>query len=283
VWRTQEATPSSRSRRRRTLDEPAAIATGEEFRGVRMSVATVRDSKKIVLITGASSGIGAATALHLAAGGHHVVVGARRTDRLKDLVEEIRARGGAADDHELDVTNLESVQAFTAAAHREHGRIDVLVNNAGVMPLSPLSALHVDEWNQMIDVNLRGTLHGIAAVLPLMQARGSGHIVNVASTAAHRVDPTAAVYCATKFGVRALSEGLRQESRDIRVTVVSPGFTATELADHGRDEQTRSAVRAATDELGLPASAIAEAIGYAIEQPGHVDVNELVVRPTAQG
>jgi len=237
---------------------------------------------KVVLITGASSGIGEATARHLAAAGHQVVLGARRTDRLATLVEQLRAAGDRAEQHPLDVTDLDSVQAFVAAAHQAHGRIDVLVNNAGVMPLSTLDALRIDEWNQMIDVNLRGTLHGIAAVLPLMRARHAGHIINIASTSGLRVDPTAAVYCATKFAVRALSEGLRQESRDLRVTVVSPGFTQTELADHGGDEQVRAAVRAATDQLAIPAAAIAEAIGYAIAQPHNVDVNELVIRPTAQ-
>jgi NADP-dependent 3-hydroxy acid dehydrogenase YdfG len=238
---------------------------------------------KIILITGASSGIGAATARRLAADGHHVVLGARRVDRLKALADEIGAAGGRAEHRELDVTRPDSVRAFAEAAHERHGRIDVLINNAGVMPLSPLESLRVDEWDQMIDVNLRGTLHGIAAVLPLMRARGSGHIVNLASTAAHRVDPTAAVYCATKYAVRALSEGLRQESRDLRVTVVSPGFTRSELTDRGGDLDAQSAARAAAEQLAIPASAIAGAIAYAIAQPDDVDVNELVVRPAAQG
>ncbi|MEV4625913.1 SDR family oxidoreductase [Micromonospora sp. NPDC049523] len=238
---------------------------------------------KIVLITGASSGIGAATARRLAADGHHVVLGARRVDRLEALVAELRAAGGRAEHRELDVTDLDSVRAFVDAAHERHGRIDVLVNNAGVMPLSRIDALRVDDWNLMIDVNLRGTLHGIAAVLPYLRGQGGGHVVNVASVSAYRVDPTAAVYCATKFAVRALSEGLRQESRDIRVTVVSPGYTESELADQGGDPEVRAAVRAASQELAIPASAVADAIGYAIAQPANVDVNELVVRPTAQG
>jgi NADP-dependent 3-hydroxy acid dehydrogenase YdfG len=151
------------------------------------------------------------------------------------------------------------------------------------MPLSTLDALRVDEWNQMIDVNLRGTLHGIAAVLPHMRARGRGHIVNVASVSAHRVDPTAAVYCATKYAVWALSEGLRQESRDVRVTVVCPGFTHSELANQGGDPEVQAAVRAATEQLAIPASAVADAIGYAVGQPDNVDVNELIVRSTLQG
>ena len=238
---------------------------------------------KIVLITGASSGIGAATARRLAADGHHVVLGARRVERLAALADEIRAAGGRADHRELDVTDLGSMRAFAESARERHGRLDVLVNNAGVMPLSAVDALRIDEWNQMIDVNLRGTLHGIAAVLPHMRARGAGHIVNVASTAAHRVDPTAAVYCATKYAVRALSEGLRQESRDVRVTVVSPGFTRTELTERGGDPEAQAAARAAADLLAIPASAIADAIGYAIAQPADVDVNELVIRPAAQG
>ncbi|MFC7384080.1 SDR family oxidoreductase [Sphaerisporangium rhizosphaerae] len=238
---------------------------------------------KIVLITGASSGIGEATARRLAADGHHVVLGARRVDRLAVLAEELRAAGGRADHGHLDVTSLDSVRAFAGRAHDRHGRVDVLVNNAGVMPLSTVDALRVDDWNQMIDVNLRGTLHGIAAVLPLMRARGAGHIVNVASTSAHRVDPTAAVYCATKYAVRALSEGLRQESRDIRVTLVSPGYTRTELTDHGGDPEVRAAVHEMSERLGIPAAAVADAIAYAIAQPDGIDVNDLIIRPTGQG
>ncbi len=240
-------------------------------------------SGKVVLITGASSGIGEATARYLAAAGHSVALGARRTDRIGAIARDIEEAGGAALDHELDVTDLGSVRAFVAAAQARFGRIDVLVNNAGVMPLSLVEQLHIDEWNQMIDVNLRGVLHGIAAVLPLMKAQGSGHIINVASTSAHRVDPTAAVYSATKFAVRALSEGLRQESREVRVTVISPGLTRTELFDGISDPQVRAGVGAMLEQSSIPASAIAEAIGFAISQPDNVDVNELIVRPTAQG
>ncbi|MFF4622195.1 SDR family oxidoreductase [Nonomuraea jabiensis] len=245
------------------------------------STTTPTADRKIVIVTGASSGIGEATARRLAADGHHVVLGARRVDRLKALAEEIRLAGGQADHHELDVTSLDSVRAFVQAAHERHGRVDVMVNNAGVMPLSRLEAGLVEEWDQMIDVNLRGTLHGIAAVLPLMRARGAGHIVNIGSTAAYRVDPTAAVYCATKFAVRALSEGLRQESTDIRVTVVSPGYTESELTHHGSDEEVRAAVHAASQQFAIPAASVAGAIAYAIAQPEDVDVNELIVRPTA--
>jgi NADP-dependent 3-hydroxy acid dehydrogenase YdfG len=279
VCRTQEDPPFPVTARARTLGEAAIRAARTQECALSNNTA---DSSKIVLITGASSGIGEATARHLASAGHQVVLGARRIDRLKTLVTEIRAGGGLAGCQELDVTSLESVQAFADAARREHGRVDVLVNNAGVMPLSPMHDLHIAEWDQMIDVNLRGTLYGIAAVLPMMRARGSGHVINVASTSAHRVDPTAAVYCATKFAVRALSEGLRQESREIRVTVVSPGLTSTELTHRGGSEHAQAAARAAAEVLAIPASAIAEAIGYAIDQPGNVDVNELIIRPTAQ-
>ncbi|WP_367132448.1 MULTISPECIES: SDR family oxidoreductase [Streptomyces] len=237
---------------------------------------------KVVLITGASSGIGEATARRLAASGHQVMLGARRTDRIAALAEDIRNSGGQAGHQELDVTSLDSMRAFVQAAHSRYGRIDVLVNNAGVMPLSPLAALKVDEWNHMIDVNVRGVLHGIASVLPLMRAQGSGHIVNIASVSGHRVDPTAAVYSATKFAVRALSEGLRQESRDLRVTVISPGLTRSELAEGITD----TAVREATKDMlkiAMPADAIGAAIDYAISQPAEVDVSEIIVRPTAQG
>ncbi|MFC8241779.1 SDR family oxidoreductase [Streptomyces chartreusis] len=238
---------------------------------------------KTVLITGASSGIGEATARRLAGLGHRVLLGARRTGRLAALAEELRARGASVAHRELDVTSLDSVNAFVAAGVEEYGRIDVLINNAGVMPLSPVGDLRIAEWEQMIDVNLRGVLYGIAAVLPRMRRQGDGHIVNVASVSGHRVDPTAAVYSATKFAVAALSEGLRQESRDIRVTVVSPGFTQSELTHRGGSAEAQGAARAAAEQLAIPASAIARAIAFAIDQPANVDVNELIVRPTAQG
>ncbi|MCF2540860.1 SDR family oxidoreductase [Streptomyces sp. FB2] len=245
-------------------------------------LASTPSEKKVVLITGASSGIGEATAHHLAAAGHQVMAGARRTDRLAELAEDVRAAGGVLDHHALDVTRRDSVESFVGAALDRYGRIDVLVNNAGVMPLSPMADLRVDEWDRMIDVNLRGTLHGIAAVLPRMREQGAGHIVNIASVAGHRVDPTAAVYCATKHAVRALSEGLRQETRDIRVTLISPGFTQSELLDHGGAPEAQAAARTAAQHLAIPATAVAEAIGFALDQPAAVDVNEIVVRPTAQ-
>ncbi|WP_396599681.1 SDR family oxidoreductase [Frigoribacterium sp. R86507] len=246
-----------------------------------MSITTIPDGGA-VLITGASSGIGEATARHLASLGHPVVLGARRTDRLATIAREITEAGGRADYHQLDVTDLNSVRAFLTVALEQHGTVAVLVNNAGVMPLSTLNALRVEEWNQMIDVNLRGTLHGIAAALPVMEQQGHGHIINVASVSGLRVDPTSAVYSATKFAVRALSEGLRQESTTVRVTIISPGYTVSELTDRGGDDSTRAAANEASARLGLPASAVAEAIGYAIAQPASVDVNEIIVRPTLQ-
>lgn len=240
-------------------------------------------SSKVALITGASSGIGEATARHLASLGHRVFLGARRTDRIAAIAREIERTGGQALFQELDVTDFDSVKAFVAVAYERQGRIDVLVNNAGVMPLSLMAQLRIADWNRMIDVNLRGVLHGIAAVLPVMSKQKSGHIVNVASVSGHRVDPTAAVYSATKFAVRALSEGLRQESRDLRVTVVSPGLTRTDLFEGIDAPEIKAGAQAMLDQASIPASAIAEAIGFAIGQPEGVDVNELIVRPTTQG
>ncbi|MFI1801354.1 SDR family oxidoreductase [Streptomyces sp. NPDC020379] len=247
-----------------------------------MTYPATTTASKTVLITGAGSGIGEATARRLAAAGHQVVLGARRGERLAALAKEIEADGGSALPHTLDVTDPLGMRSFVQAARDRYGRIDVLVNNAGVMPLSRLDALRTDEWDRMIDVNLRGVLHGIAAVLPIMDAQGSGHIVNIASVSGLRVDPTAAVYSATKHAVRALSEGLRQESRHLRVTVISPGLTRSELTDTIGDQDTKEAVTGQMA-IAIPAAAIGEAIHYAISQPADVDVNELVVRPTAQG
>ncbi|MGI5447312.1 SDR family oxidoreductase [Streptomyces sp. CA-243310] len=236
---------------------------------------------KAVAITGASSGIGEATARRLAADGHRVLLGARRTDRLERLAEQIIEEGGSAAFRALDVTDAQDMRAFVDAARAEFGRIDVLVNNAGVMPLSPLAALKTDEWDRMIDVNVRGVLHGIAAALPAMRAQGAGHIVNIASVGAYEVSPTAAVYCATKFAVRAISEGLRQESGgDLRVTLVSPGVTESELADGISDPAAREAMKTYRA-VALPASAIADAIAHVVSQPPGVDVNEVIVRPAA--
>ena len=235
---------------------------------------------KVVLITGASSGIGEAAARLIAAKGAQVVLGARRTERLDKLVREIQAEGGSASASTLDVTDLESMQAFVAFAKAQHGKVDVIINNAGVMPLSPLASLKVNEWNQMLDVNVRGVLHGIAAVLPGMEAQGFGQVINISSIGGLAVSPTAAVYCATKFAVRAISDGLRQETDKIRVTVVCPGVVESELADTISDEGAREVMKAYR-RVAINADAIARALAYAIEQPDDVDVSEIVVRPTA--
>jgi len=237
-------------------------------------------SSKVILVTGASSGIGEATASHLARQGHRVVLGARRTERLKALSEQLQDLGSQVAYRALDVSRLDDMQDFVAFAEATFGPVDVIVNNAGVMPLSPLNALKVDEWDRMIDVNIRGVLHGIAAVLPGMETRGRGHIINVSSIGGHAVSPTAAVYCATKYAVRAISDGLRQETDTIRVTVVSPGVVESELADTISDASARDAMKAFR-RVALQPDAIARAIAYAIEQPDDVDVSELIVRPVA--
>jgi len=241
----------------------------------------VNGTVKSVLVTGASSGIGEATARRLAADGHRVFLGARRTDRLAAITGEITREGGAASFRELDVTDAADVRAFVEAARAESGRVDVVVNNAGVMPLSRLDALKVEEWDRMIDVNVRGVLHGVAAALPVMREQGGGHFVNVASVGAYEVSPTAAVYCATKFAVRAISEGLRQESDGgVRVSVVSPGVTESELAEGISDPVAREAMRSYRA-VAIPASEVARAIAFAVACPPEVDVNEIVLRPTA--
>ena len=236
---------------------------------------------KTILVTGASSGIGEATARHLAARGASVLLGARRTDRLAIIAHDIRKAGGSAAFKTLDVTDLADMQAFVDTAVKEFGKVDVIVNNAGLMPLSPLDSLKIDEWNRMIDVNIRGVLHGIAAGLPLMKHQGFGQFVNVGSIASHAVWPTTAVYSATKYAVLAISEGLRQENNNIRVTVVSPGATESELAETITHESTRDFIVNDFRKISLPAEAIAKAIGFAIAQPDGVDVNEIIVRPTA--
>jgi NADP-dependent 3-hydroxy acid dehydrogenase YdfG len=236
---------------------------------------------KVIAITGASSGIGAATAKLLAQKGLRVVLGARRTDRLEAIASQIRDRGGIAEYRALDVTSLEEMQAFVEFATDKFGRVDAVVNNAGLMPLAKLEALKIDEWNRMIDVNIRGVLHGIAAALPIFKQQRSGQFVNLSSIGGHNVYPTAAVYCATKFAVWAISEGLRQESTDIRVTVISPGVTQTELASTTTDAEAAQWLEEFRGAM-IPADAIARAIAFAIEQPADVDVNEIVVRPVAQ-
>lgn len=235
---------------------------------------------KTVLVTGASSGIGAATAKVLAAGGAKLVLGARRVDRLDALVAEIAAAGGTATARALDVTRRDDVQAFADHALARFGRIDVLINNAGVMPLSPMAALKVDEWDRMVDVNIKGVLHGIAAVLPTMQTQGSGHVISVSSIGGLYVMPSAAVYCATKFAVRAISDGLRQENDRIRVTCVYPGVVESELADTITDAATAEAIRGFR-QVALKPEAIANAIAHAVGQPADVDTTDIVVRPVA--
>ncbi|MBD9425110.1 SDR family oxidoreductase [Pseudomonas sp. PDM15] len=238
-------------------------------------------AEKVIVITGSSSGIGEATARLLASQGARVVLGARRSERLEALAADIRNQGGTAEYRTTDVVREEEVQALVDLALERFGRVDVLVNNAGVMPLSPLAALKVGEWNRMIDVNIRGVLHGIAAVLPSMQQRRAGQIINVASIGAYKPIVTGAVYCATKAAVVSLSEALRQEvGADIRVTVVSPGVTESDLAETISDGATLEMIREFRRDA-IPASAIAEAIAYAIGQPAAVDVSELVIRPTS--
>lgn len=232
---------------------------------------------KVVLVTGASSGIGEAAARELAAAGARLMLGARRTDRLEQLAAEL---GGDVSHRRLDVTDRADFEDFVSAAERRFGRIDVLVNNAGVMPLSPLSALLTEQWDWMIDVNLRGVLHGVAAALPRFLQQGSGHFVNVASLGAHYVVPTGAIYCATKFAVWAVTDGIRQEHETVRATIISPGVVRSELADTITHAATREGMGAFRATMMEP-DAIARAIRFAVEQPDDVDVSEIVVRPTA--
>ncbi|GHC65954.1 SDR family oxidoreductase [Limoniibacter endophyticus] len=234
---------------------------------------------KVVLITGASSGIGSGIARELAKAGCTLMLGARRTDRLDILATEIRAAGGTVEFRKLDVVDPDDVIAFAEAARNIFGRIDVIINNAGIMPLSLMASLKVDEWHRMINVNINGVLHGIAAVLPEMIARGSGHIVNIASIGALSVSPTAAVYCATKYAVRAISDGLRQENQDIRVTCIHPGVVESELASTITDPVAAEAMTSYRA-IALQPDAIGRAVRYALEQPDDVDVSEIVVRPT---
>lgn len=236
---------------------------------------------KVIIITGASSGIGAATAQLLAKNGAKVVLGARRTDRLEAIVKEIQDQGGIAEYQALDVTQREQLVSIVQLAQQKFGRVDVLINNAGVMPLSTLDQLKVDEWDQMIDVNIKGVLYGIAAILPILKAQKSGQIINLSSIAGHTAYATSAVYCATKFAVVAISEALRQEvGGDIRVTVISPGVTESELANTISDESARKGMEDFR-KLCIPAEAIARAISFAISQPDDVDISEMIVRPTA--
>ncbi len=239
---------------------------------------------KVVAITGASSGIGEATARHLASRGASVVLGARRLDRLEAIVKEIEAGGHKAKAFALDVTKQADVESFVAGAVRAFGRLDALVNNAGLMAIAPISKRMVEDWDRMIDINIKGVLYGVAAALPVFEKQGSGHFINISSVAGVKVfSPGGSVYSGTKFAVAAISEGLRHEvGGKIRTTVIMPGAVATELIDAGtRHAESRKAMEPLAQQA-IPADAIARAIAYAIEQPADVDVNEIVIRPTVQ-
>ncbi len=237
---------------------------------------------KVVIITGASSGLGEATAKRLAASGAKLMLAARREDRLKELVAAIAKSGGTATYQVTDVTDRAQVEALAKETLSTYSRIDVLINNAGLMPLSPLDQVKVEEWDRMIDVNIKGVLYGIAAVLPIMRQQKSGHVINLSSVAGHKVFPGSAVYCATKYAVRAISEGLRLESNgEIRSTNISPGAVATELTTTITDKDTAAGINQLYA-IAIDADAIARAITYAIEQPNDVDVNEIIIRPTRQ-
>jgi NADP-dependent 3-hydroxy acid dehydrogenase YdfG len=239
---------------------------------------------KVVAITGASSGIGEATALELAGRGAAVVLGARRADRLDGLVDRIRATGGRAEAVTMDVTRREDAQRLVDTAVQTFGRLDVLVSNAGVAKTSLLRDLDVEGWDAMIDLNVRGVLYGVAAALPVFRAQGSGHLVTTVSTAGIQISPTMAVYAGSKNAVRTLLEALRQESTDgtLRTTSISPGFVRTELVDHITDPATQKTIREAMSTVGLDPSAVARAIAFAIDQPGDVEIGELTIRPTVQ-
>lgn len=239
---------------------------------------------KVIVITGASSGMGAAAASYLAAKGASVVLGARRADRIESLAAEIIEAGGKATAVVTDVTKRDDVGKLVKTAVETYGRIDVLINNAGLMPLSPLDRLKVDEWDQMIDVNLKGVLYGIAAALPHMKEQRSGHIINLSSVAGHKLIADSAVYSATKFAVRALSEGLRQEmvSYNIRTTIISPGAVRTELLDHISEKDVQKANQDYVAEVGVPAETFARMVAFAINEPEDVGINEILFRPTAQ-
>jgi NADP-dependent 3-hydroxy acid dehydrogenase YdfG len=238
---------------------------------------------KVVVITGASSGIGEATALLLAERGAKIVLGARGHDRLAALADRIARAGGEAAYAPTDVKRPADLSALVKMAGERYGKLDVIVNNAGVMPVSPLDDLRVEDWEEMIDVNIKGVLYGIAAALPVFRMQGFGHFVNIASTAAHKTVPNQAVYSGTKFAVRAISEGLRQEAGEtVRVTIISPGMVRTNFADGVTSQTVKAQLEKSRDRFAMPPDAIARAVAFAIEQPADVDVNEIVVRHTAQ-
>ncbi|MFI6937145.1 SDR family oxidoreductase [Streptomyces sp. NPDC050287] len=240
---------------------------------------------KIVALTGASGGIGEATARLLAQRGAAVVLAARRRERIEAIAQDIREKGGRAATCVVDVTKAEDLQRLVATTIDQYGRIDVLVNNAGIAPISPLADLDTEGWSAMIDVNLRGMLNGVAAALPVFREQGSGHLVSIVSVAGlSGVSPTMAVYAATKNAVRTVHEGLRTESTDgvVRTTAISPGYIRTDLADSMADPQIREQTRKTMDAMGIPPAAVARAVAFAIEQPGDVEIGEINVRPTVQ-
>ncbi len=239
--------------------------------------------KKVVVITGGSSGIGEAIGRHLASKGATVVLGARREDKLKGIVNDIKNSGGNADYFITDVTKQNDVKSLVQHAVNKYGRIDVMINNAGLMSLGPVSALKVDEWDQMIDINIKGLLYGVAAALPEFEKQDGGHIINISSTAGLNIIPSGAVYCGTKFAVGAISEGIRMEvGSKIRTTCIEPGAVDTELKHGTSHSETSDFLDDIYDNIAIPADSIARAAAYAIEQPSNVDINEIVVRPTAQ-
>jgi NADP-dependent 3-hydroxy acid dehydrogenase YdfG len=239
---------------------------------------------KVVVITGASSGLGEATARRLSAAGAKVVLGARRTKHLDALAKELTENGGNAIAITTDVTDREQVKTLVDAAVKTYGRVDVMINNAGLMPQAPLERLKVEEWDRMIDVNIKGVLYSIAAVLPYMKEQKSGHIINVSSVAGHKVGPGFAVYAATKHAVRALSEGVRQEVKpyNIRTTVISPGAVATELPNGVTDPATAERIKKFYADIAVSADSFARVVAFAMSQPEDVDINEVLFRPTRQ-
>jgi NADP-dependent 3-hydroxy acid dehydrogenase YdfG len=249
-----------------------------------MRTENVNIAGKVVVITGASSGLGEATARYLAERGATVVLGARRAERLQALVDRINRTGGKATAIVTDVIDAAQVQALVDAAVAQHGRIDVILNNAGVMPHSPLERRKIDDWNRTIDINIKGVLYGIAAALPHMQRQKSGHIINVSSVAGHRVGPGSAVYAATKTAVRVISEGLRQEVKpwNLRTTIISPGAVATELPNSITEADVAKGIGQFYEQYAIPADSFARAVGFAISQPEDVDINEILLRPTRQ-
>ncbi|MGZ2404173.1 SDR family oxidoreductase [Rhizobium ruizarguesonis] len=238
---------------------------------------------KVVAITGASSGIGEATALLLAERGAKLVLGARRADRLQALARRITDKGGEAVCLAVDVRKREDLTALVALACDTYGRIDVMINNAGIGPISPLDELRVEDWEEMIDVNIKGPLYGIAAALPMFRRQGFGHVVNTLSTAGLIIKPTMAVYAGTKNAMRTIAEGLRLEAGEhLRVTNISPGMIRTDFADSMTNPEIKAEMARRMDEMAIPPDAIARAIAFAIEQPADVDISDIVVRPTAQ-